>query len=74
MALWKFVIFLMTVPSGPLRTKFLTIIATFVEQASTLDDLCDDTPYFLATTDINQTGGMVNIPEEVHGIRTRHRW
>jgi hypothetical protein len=64
----------MTVPSSPLRTKLFSIIATFVEQASSVDDLCDDTLQSLATTDIDQTGGLANILEEVHGICTRHHW
>jgi len=72
----KFVIYLTTVPStsSPLRTKISSIIATFVEQASSVDDLCDDTLQSLATTDIDQTGGLVNIPEKFHGICTRHHW
>ena len=48
-ALEKIVIYLMTVPSSPLRTKLSSIIATFVEQASSVDDLCDDTLQSLAT-------------------------
>ena len=72
MALGKIVIYLTTVPSSPLRTKLSSIIATFVEQASSVDDLCDDTLQSLATTDIDQTGGLANVPEEVHGICARH--
>lgn len=74
MALGKFVIYLTTVPSSPLRTKLSSIIATFVEQASSIDDLCDHTSRSLATTDIDQTGGLANIPEEVHRICTRDYW
>jgi hypothetical protein len=74
MALGKIVIYLTTVPSSPLRTKLSSIIATFVEQASSVDDLCDDTLQPLATADIDQTGGLANIPEEVHGICTRYNW
>lgn len=75
MALGKIVIYLTTVPSSPLRTtKLSSIIATFIEQASSVDDLCDDTLQSLATTDIDQTGGLADIPEEVHGICTRHHW
>jgi hypothetical protein len=72
MALGKLVIYLTTMPSSPLKTKFSSIIATFVEQSSSVDDLCDDTSQSLATTDIDQTGGLADIPEEVHGICTRH--
>jgi hypothetical protein len=74
MALGNLVIYLTTVPSSPLKTKLFSIIATFVEQASTVDDLYDDTLQSLATTDIDQTGGLANVPEEVYRICARHHW
>ena len=64
----------MTVPSSPLRTNLCSIIATFVEQAGSIDDLCGVTLQSMATTHINQTGELVNIPEEVHGVCARHHW
>ena len=51
MALGKIVIYLTTVPSSPLRTNLSSIIATFVEQASSIEDLCDDTLQSSATAD-----------------------
>jgi hypothetical protein len=72
MALGKIVIYLTIVLSSPLRTNLSSIIETFVEQASSIDDLCGDTLQCIATTDIDQTGGLANVPEEVHGICARH--
>lgn len=71
----KFVIYMTTMPFSPLRTKLSSIIATFIEQASPLDDLCDDTLHcYLATTDVDQTGRLANISEDVHEICTGHEW
>jgi hypothetical protein len=70
----ELVIFLTTVPPSPLRKSLFSIIATFVEQASSIDDLCCLTLQSMAATDIDQTGRLDNIPEEFHGIRARHHW
>lgn len=43
MAHGKKVVSLTTVPSSPLKTNLSSIIETFVEQASSIDDLCGDT-------------------------------
>lgn len=70
----KFVIFLTTVPSSPLRKSLSSVIANFVEQASSIDDLCGHTVQSMAATDIDQTGRLGNIPEGFYGIRARHYW
>lgn len=68
----EIVIFLTTVPVSAFKTNLPSIIETFVEQACSIDDLCGDTLQSLSATDIDQTGGLANIPEGFHRICARH--
>ena len=68
----EIVVFLTTVPVSAFKTDLPSIIEAFVEQACSIDDLCDDTLQSLSVTDIDQTGGLASIPEEFHRICSRH--